>query len=27
MPTLGITGGVATGKSTFRRLLLEATST
>jgi dephospho-CoA kinase len=23
MPTLGITGGVATGKSTFRRLLLE----
>lgn len=23
MPTIGITGGVATGKSTFRRLLLE----
>ncbi len=23
MPTLGITGGIATGKSTFRRLLLE----
>ncbi|MDD5199015.1 MAG: dephospho-CoA kinase [Terrimicrobiaceae bacterium] len=23
MPTLGITGGVATGKSTFRRMLLE----